>query len=258
MPCGLLAPNLFAGLTTTLELSSTGYRDPNSVGGKNFTAFVAGGNNYLGNYSSKAKTTATVNGSTQTGFETFCVEFNQTFNPNTAYNTVVNPEILSGGAPVPVKVGTAYLYSQFAQGTLQGWTGSSYINYNYTAGSGREMAADELQDAIWYLQGQISNGYEAKSSELYQFNAATDPFLLLVNKLFGSTVANESDLTYGNSFGVLVLNLTSQQNGSTVYNQDQLVYCPVPEPATLAAGAMLLLPLGWSAFRSLRDKKARA
>ena len=215
--------------------------------GGEFTALVTG-QNFLPNYSSKATATVSVNGKNQTGFETFCVEINQNFTPNTSYNTVLAPTINNGTGSSAVTVGSAYLYSQFAQGKLSG--------YDYTTGSGRETTSDELQDALWYLQGNIINGYRSGSSSLYTFNANTDPFLVLVDSLFGTKIADESDLLYGNNFGVMVLNLTSTVNSCTVYNQDQLVYCPVPEPATLAAGVMLLLPLGWSAFRALRNKKA--
>jgi hypothetical protein len=246
-PCMLLATNLFAGVTTTLDLSPSGYRDPNSSGGE-FTAIVSGGaNNFVANYNSKA--TASVNGTT--GFQTFCIEISASFQPGNTYNTSVSPVMVTGqGTTAAISVGTAYLYSQFAQGKLSGFT------YG-TTGTGRELSDDQLQDAIWYLQGEIgTSGNSITSDSLYTFNATTDPFVTLVDNMFGASTALESDLTYGNIFGVQALNLTStDQNGKTVYNQDQLVYCPVPEPSTLAAGAALLLPLGLSAVRALRKKK---
>lgn len=246
-PCLLLATNLFAGMTTTLDLSPSGYRDPNTQGGE-FTAIVTGGaNNFVANYNSKA--TATVGGTT--GFETFCIEISASFNPGNTYNTSVSPVMVTGpGTTAFISVGTAYLYSQFAQGKLNNFTYSS-------SGTGRELSGDQLQDAIWYLQGEIgANGNSLTSDSLYTFSASTDPFVTMVNTMFGASTALESDLVYGNIFGVQALNLTStDQNGKTVYNQDQLVYCPVPEPSTLAAGAALLLPLGLSAVRALRKKK---
>jgi hypothetical protein len=251
VPCAL-ATNLFAGLTTTLNLSPSGYRDPNSVGGE-FTAVVAGGANYVGNYNSKATASGkNASGQTVTGFETFCVEMTADFQPGSTYNTTVSSAIIQGPSQsMAITVGTAYLYSQFAQGTLSG--------YNYTSGAGRELSADELQDAIWYLQGEITKtGNGMTSDSLYTFNSATDPFVALVDSKFGSDSASMvSDTASGNSnYGVLALNLTSTgQYGQTVYDQDQLVYCPVPEPATFAAGAMLLLPLGLSAVRSFQKKK---
>jgi hypothetical protein len=249
-PCVLLATNLFAGITTTLDLSPDGYRDPNSQGGE-FTAVVTGGGDYVANYNSKATAQVDVNGKTVTGFETFCVEISASFQPGNTYETTITPSIVSGpSSSTYITVGTAYLYSQFAQGKLSGYTYS-------TSGTGRELAADQLQDAIWYLQGEIgSNGNGLTSDSLYNFSASSDPFVTLVDNMFGKNTATESDIQYGNTFGVLALNLTSTNSQcQTVYNQDQLVYCPVPEPATFAAGAALLLPLGLSALRALRKKK---
>jgi hypothetical protein len=240
-----LASNIFA-LTTTLDLGPNGDRDPNAWGGE-FTAFVSGGANYAANYSSLTK--ETVDG--QTGFETFCVEIAEDFTPGGTYNTTIAQNIQPGGAAITV--GTAYLYSQFAQGIL--------ADYTYTSGTAREISADELQDAIWYLQGELNSstesyvqntsgpfhpGYDG-GNYLYSFSVSTDPFIGMVESMFG-TNAFASDIN--DNYGVQVLELSCSSGPA----QDQLVYCPVPEPATFAAGAMLLLPLGVSAVRALRKK----
>lgn len=246
-PCAL-ATNIFAGLTTTLDLSPSGYRDPNSVGGE-FTAVVTGGQNYVANYNSKATAQVSVNGQNVTGFETFCVEMTAEFQPGSTYNTTVSSVIVQGpGQTMNVTLGTAYLYSQFAQGAL--------ANYMYTTGSAREKCADELQDAIWYLQGEIgASGNSLTSDSLYTFSASSDIFVQMAISEFGNSLSKAMSSDAGNTFGILALNLTSSdQYGRTVYDQDQLVYCPVPEPATFAAGAMLLVPLGLSAVRALRKK----
>ncbi|HTR40307.1 MAG TPA: hypothetical protein VMH87_01655 [Pseudomonadales bacterium] len=254
MPSLFLASNVFAGLTTTLDTSPKGYHDSSYAGGE-FTALVSGGANYVANYSSSA--TATVNG--QTGFETFCVEVDEQFSPGSTYNTSIGNTIMPGGAAIAI--GTAYLYSQFAQGTLQGYN----YNQNTTGKNSRAYTSDELQDAIWYLQGEITSSgdqYTRGNNYLYSFGGfsfdpKTDPFVKLVENMFGSN-AFLSDS--GNNYGVEVLELTDS-HGSPV--QDQLVYVPtappvvipVPEPATFAAGAALLVPLGVSALRALRRKK---
>ena len=69
-------------------------------------------------------------GHPNTGFETFCVEYNEHFTPGSTYyygisQGAVNGGI-SGGNPDPISKGTAWLYLNFAQGTLAGY------NYAWT------------------------------------------------------------------------------------------------------------------------------
>ncbi len=252
---GTTAFNLFADLTTTLYLPTTSanpytsvlssgenYWDPNSLGGE-FTAYLSDPtlqSSTLANYSPLATAQITGQG---TGFETFCVQVTEYYAPGVTYNASITPGIVPpepNGTPLPI--GVSYLYSQFAQGILAG--------YDYTSGIGRETSADELQDAIWYLQGEIGVGYQNNSSELYQFEL-TDPLLVLDENEFGSLARAEAAPPEGYD-GTHVLDLNS---GPGSYNQDQLIYSSVPEPATFAAGAMLLLPLGWGLFRAVRRQK---
>src|SRR5580704_1335847 len=90
VPCLLLAANASASLSTTLDKAPSGYRDPNSYGGE-FTSILSGdptlSSSILNHYSSEAK--ATVNG--QTGFETFCVEIDESFTPGDTYNASISP-----------------------------------------------------------------------------------------------------------------------------------------------------------------------
>jgi hypothetical protein len=255
----------FAGLTVTLYTQSdgqpSGYRDPKSYGGE-FTAVLSGNtalNTYeLANYSSKAEAKLS-NGST--GIETFCIEINQVFSPGTSYNAQIENAVVPGGPDSYIALGTAYLYSQFAMGTLSDFTYS-------TSGTGRELTSDELQDAIWYLQGEITSSGKVSVSgseistvndSLYTFNALTDPFILLaeeaIEKSTNSAALAAIEANGNGAYNVLALDLTGSK-GQTA--QDQLIYCPVPEPATVAAGAILLFPLGFSTIRALRkNKKSR-
>ena len=263
LPGLLLATNLFAGLSTTLYVSPeqpSGYRDTSSYGGE-FSAVVTGGANYASQYSSLAKTTVDVNGQNTTGFQTFCVEMSTSFQPGQTYSSTIGNSIVSSSGSTPLTVGVAWLYMEFATGGLA-TAGNTYglgsADYDYTTGTGRETSADELQDAIWYLQNEVnSSDVNITQNNLYKFNLSnptSDPFLQLVEDKFGSKY-DESDAVYGNNFGVQVLNLyTTNSDCQTVYAQDQLIYCPVPEPANFAAAAMLLLPLGLTALRTFRKK----
>jgi hypothetical protein len=56
----------------------------------------------------------------------------------------------------------------------------------------------------------------------------------------------------GGAYGVVALNIYEGNNN--VAKQDQLGL--VPEPATVLAGLMLLLPFGVSAFRIIRRNRA--
>lgn len=242
--------NLFAQVETELKLTS-GYHDPKSQGGE-FTAYLSGNATVQNYIISQYNSDALVKSGSQTGFETFCVEINESFKSGTEYNTTMAQNILPGGAAVTI--GTAYLYSQFAQGTLQGYTYSTTSPAPGKTNS-REYTSDELQDAIWYLQGEITSqgdSYTTANGLLYEFggnyfNPTNDPFVKLVENMFG-TNAFASDAN--DNYGVQVLELTL--NGQPA--QDQLVYCPVPEPGNFAAAAMLMVPLGWSIVRLIRKK----
>lgn len=279
----LMACNLFAGLTTTLYIQSdgqsAGYRDPKSVGGE-FTGVLSGNNTLstyiLDNYSSKAKATVTTTVSVtvtnivrgkkvvttknetvqEQGIETFCVEMTETMSPGTPYTASLDGNTISPGAKGArnyLTMGTAYLYSQFAQGKLSG--------YDYTSGPGREVSADELQDAIWYLQGEMTTGNGGNQNDwdngnlAYSFNLSdptADPFVALAEQACGNSLAG-AECT-NTLYYVQVLELTC----GTQPAQDQLIYCPVPEPGTLAAGALFLVPLGWSVLRRFHRKTMAA
>ncbi len=269
-----MASQSFAGLTVKLYTQGdgqpTGYRDPSGYGGE-FTSVLSGNSaletDILDNYSASAKAKLS-NGTT--GFETFCIEVNETFNPGTTYNASISSTVSPGGPDTYITLGTAYLYSQFAKGDLSGTVGSLAVSYNYTSltSSGRELSADELQDAIWYLQGEITtNGDIAKgltsevkdvNTGLYSFNASTDPFVLLAEQEAGggtnAAALAAIEANANGAYNVMALDLTCTNNNAPA--QDQLVYIPVPEPGTVAAGGLLLIPLVLSALRTLRKKES--
>jgi hypothetical protein len=163
-------------------------------------------------------------------FQTFCIEYTEEFTPGGTYAVSVSGSALYGhalGPPgVPVTMGTAWLYSQFAAGTLSG--------YNYAYGSVRSGTAGSLQQAIWYLQGE---------------NGGVDNSLVT---LASTAVGGEANLFHAanGAFGVEALNL-----GDPGAAQDQLVI--VPEPTTMVAGAgalgLALLGIG----RARRSSEVR-
>jgi len=182
---------------------------PNSVGsGGEFNIQTFGGLASLGN------------------FATFCLEESEVFSPGGLYNAVLNPtSAVQGGtgSSDPISIGTAWLYSQFRAGTLPGYNG------------GLPATAGDLQNAIWWLEGEIGTDQSANQFILALPNAAW-------------RVAN-SPIDANGAYGVGVLNVYTLDGGLA---QDQLTL--VPEPTTMVAGALLLLPFGASTIRILRKK----
>jgi hypothetical protein len=218
----MAAPSLFATMQVTL------YQDTSSYSYGSGGEFRAVGNkdlNNVVNWSAYSGNTA----SSGSYFQTFCIEDTEFFSPGTRYDAAISDNALyghAGASPgVPVTMGTAWLYSQFAAGTLSGYT--------YTYGGGRTEDAGSLQEAIWYFQGENNN-----------VSSVTNKWVTLANE----KVAGAFDAADG-AFGVEALNL-----GAPGAVQDQLVI--VPEPTTMLAGALLLLPFGVSTLRILRKRVA--
>jgi len=221
----LAAPNLFAQMTINLSDDTTQYANGN---GGEFRGYGNDALNSQVNWAAYSSSTAGYDGNNRY-FQTFCTELSEEFNPGTTYTvTSIGDSALYAGTghPVPITMGVAYLYSQFAAGTLSG--------YNYTYGSGRSATAGDLQNAIWTLLGEQGTALAGWVN--------TD----LTTGLGGSI----TDWTMAANGAFEVADLTLGNPGQ---NQDQLVI--VPEASTVIAGALLLLPLGVSAFRIVRKNR---
>ncbi len=167
-------------------------------------------------------------------FQTFCIEYNEEFVPGGTYDVSTSYKAMYGSQPPggdPISKATAWLYSQFAQGAL---------DYNYSYGSGRSSSADALQQAIWWLEGEGSATRTGVGSHYIDEAEAA----------LGLTDANVQSVDANGAFGVVALNL-----GAPGQVQDQLAIV-VPEPATMLAGALLLLPFGASTLRILRKNRS--
>ena len=235
----LAAPAAHADLTVTLTQDLANYSDSSgggefrAVGSADLNAITHGFVGYAASTEGTQGATGPSGGAVgSTYFQTFCIESSEEFSPGTSYSVSTSDSALYNGTghPVAVTLGVDYLYSQFAKGTLAG--------YDYTYGTGvtsRTASALALQQAIWYLMGEsggVNNSF-VTTAESGTGNA-------------GNLAAIE--VAGNGAYNVRAMNL-----GAPGAVQDQLIV--VPEPTTLIAGALLLLPFGASTLRSLRKSR---
>jgi hypothetical protein len=246
------APNLFASMSVITMMDNTSSYSQ-GVGGE----FRAVGNNpgldgiinwsaYSTSMSTKGTVSAVTDGSSwgyvsgingDLYFQTFCIEYNEEFTPGNSYSAAISQRAMYGSEPPngdPISIGTSWLYSRFAAGTLSG--------YNYISGTGRENSAGALQDAIWWLEdenGGVRNSF-IDTAETALYGAGHT----------GGIYDTELKGNANGAYGVYALNL-----GLPGQVQDQLVIA-VPETSTMVVGALLLLPLGTGALRALRKSRS--
>jgi hypothetical protein len=149
-----------------------------------------------------------------------------------------------------VNLGTAYLFSRF-------WNGDYSANYLNSTLTGQTLPnVGLLQQAIWYFQHQIT----APGDSPPTYNPPpVNPFVTAAEGAVGAAAAfNPAN----GKWGVNLLELYNPGNtdGLQPYwdnsSDRQFQLTVVPEPTTLIAGALLLLPFGASTLRILRRKHA--
>ncbi len=229
------AASVSSAFGTQVTLSPGSYQS--GLGGE-FTATVNGDtlDSYLSSYSQLSTGDAGAN-----TFQTFCIEYNEHFNWSpTAYDVAITGAAVHGGTLTSdtVSVGTGWLYSQFAKGTLSTTAYGSY----FTSSTSRTTQAAMLQNAIWWLEGEITVPSQA-----------TNPFILAAQAALGivSTLPNGSPGQEGTglalneyggktaaSYGVYAVNLGLSPEFPA---QDQLIYLKTANQNVPDGGATLLL-----------------
>jgi hypothetical protein len=171
-------------------------------------------------------------------FQTFCVERNEYITANTTYDVTLSPLNTTIFSGKPLTVGAAYLYQQFALGTL------AYYNYSNTGPLGSRTGASahgnafELQRAISYFMGEY--GYDAYNYYMGAFGVVPLP--------------NNPFATYtGNQVSILNLWAPGQPHDPAHAYQDVLILTgsgTIPEPSSFA-----LAGLGAAALLAFRRRK---
>lgn len=208
VPSASAAPVISAGDKIRL------YDGPGTTGGGEFWVDVLG-----------TGVTGTINASNN-DFITFCLEKNEYFTPGqdlqvAAVNTAAVNGGVGGGSPDPLSPETAYLYTQFSNGTLSSYSHSSF-------------RADSLQRAIWYLENEIAFEDLDFQAQLW--------------------VEEAQDAGWTSIGDVRVLNLLRKSGDNWIKAQDQLyIATPVPEPQ---AYALLLAGLGLMGFFARRRRES--
>jgi hypothetical protein len=157
-------------------------------------------------------------------FQTFCVERSESLSFNKIYTAKVNVEVVGLNHPdAPLDPKTAWLYNEFRNGTLAGY---------FTNPDGRRASAGQLQKAIWFIEGEITD---------LGTNAMAKSFV---------AQATASDWNQRGTIGtVKVLNLYDIKH-SKIYAQDVLCrIASVPTPA-----AVILVGIGTGILGVFRKK----
>jgi hypothetical protein len=168
-------------------------------------------------------------------FQSFCLETDEFVGPLPGtYKANVSTSAIAGGSggpsPDPISVGTAWLYSQFAQNV-------------YALSGTRPSNANLFQQAIWYLEDETLPGGGTPSISAYQS--------MLIAK-FGSLAAAKANYNYETEdLGVFVLNLTTLTDGVA---QDMLVWTANPEQFVPIPPTVYLLGAGLLGLVGLRRK----
>ncbi|MEN6350194.1 MAG: VPLPA-CTERM sorting domain-containing protein [Syntrophomonas sp.] len=160
-------------------------------------------------------------GNTRNTFQSFCLELTEDIEPNTTYNAAISNAAVAGGVGGatngvdPISLGTAWLYSAFAKGTLAGYDFAGTI-------AERKASAFDLQYAIWWLEDE--KAYDASNI-----------FIQAAIAMFSDAATAKADSN--GAYNVMALNLTDVATGDL--RQDQLVVVPIPSAIWLLGTAFM-------------------
>lgn len=224
-----LAADAEAGtITLVRDKGTSGYSGDN--GGGEF-----GVSSFSGAELIEVSSTTKVQGSY---FQTFCLEKSDAVKLDSQFNFELSDSAKSGGGGAvdgadKISEATAYLFTHFWYGDLS--------NYDYDLGTDRKLSAAQLQDAIWYLEEEIST--LNTSSQAYAW----------VQEALEATDGDGTDDDWGGGLGnVRVLNLTTS-TGALAQDQLVMVAVPLPPAAWMGLGGLV----GVGLIRAARRRRQR-
>jgi hypothetical protein len=165
-----------------------------------------------------------VSGLTNTIFQTFCVEGGVGLPLDTSLTWSLSTKVNNDNSK-PLHDQTAYLYTQFWNGSLSNPT------YVSSLGSGRVSSADDLQQAIWFIEGYWLGSFSSLTSGAQSYVTQANTAVAAGGSWFGKGLGD-----------VRVLVLTDS-TGTANY-QDVLVLLAVPLPPAALLGLALIGGLG--------------
>jgi len=137
----------------------------------------------------------------------------------------------------------------------------------YASGSGNTLGGYSFEYIVNVTSGDLSalnlNGFNV-STVLVGKEAGTDPISigLALNGVINVSFGTSAPLLAGQTSTFLIDTGVKTYGGDNVGLQDNYpdggaaILAPVPEPSTVVAGALMLLPFGIGAIRSLRKERA--
>ena len=161
------------------------------------------------------------------------------FNGTTGYDPLW--AALSGGSPATAINQAAYIYQ----------------TYGYLLSSGSQAQAAAVQLAVWkVLYDQGDSYYNNFSQGIFTVSAYNSSYTTLVNTAIADAVTFVNAAYNQNQQYVGYILQPTDSNGNPTKDVQEMLYniTPVPEPTTIIAGALLLLPFGASTLRVLRRR----